>query len=176
MKKNLTLLWSSYLAFYWLNLHTIAMAATEKATVSTTGTVLKMVFALAIVLAVLALVSWGVKRMMPNTLGKASVMRVVGAANVGSRERVVVLEIAGRWLVVGVAPGQVNSIANLEIGSSPLSDAFAQESVQQTPHRQEHPLMQPLIKPFAEVLRKSAKKATSALHKTTTNGDADAEH
>ena len=34
-------------------------------------------------------------------------MKVIGAAAVGTRERVVVVEVAGQWLVVGVASGGV---------------------------------------------------------------------
>ena len=40
-------------------------------------------------------------------------MRVVGGVSVGTRERVVVLEVADTWLVVGVAPGQVQTLHTL---------------------------------------------------------------
>ncbi len=76
-----------------------------------------MVLGLAVVLAVMALISWAVKRMLPNAVSQNAVIKVIGGASVGSRERVVVLEVADRWLVVGVAQGQVNAIANLEAGA-----------------------------------------------------------
>jgi len=65
----------------------------------------------------MALVTWALKRMMPGIGGQQSAVRIVGGVSVGSRERIVVLEVAGRWLVVGVAPGRVNAIANLDIGA-----------------------------------------------------------
>jgi len=99
--------------------------AAEPVAISPSGGVLKMVLGLAVVLAVMALVTWVLKRMMPGVGGQHSVVRIVGGVSVGSRERVVVLEVAGCWLVVGVAPGQVNAIANLEIGASVASDTFA---------------------------------------------------
>ena len=40
----------------------------------------------------------------------------VGGIAVGSRERVVLLEIGEHWLVVGVAPGSVTGIATLPRG------------------------------------------------------------
>ena len=95
------------------------LCAAEVSAVSPTGGVLKMVFGLAVVLAVMALITWLLKRVMPSVGNKQSVVRVVGGVSVGSRERVVVLEVAGRWIVVGVAPGQVNRLANLEIGDTP---------------------------------------------------------
>ena len=99
----------------------IALAA-EAVPVSPTGGVLKMVIGLAVVLAVMALITWILKRMVPGVGNKQSVVRIVGGVSVGSRERVVVLEVAGRWIVVGVAAGQVSSIANLESGASNLAD------------------------------------------------------
>ena len=52
-------------------------------------------------------------------------IKVVGGVSVGTRERVVVLEVAGRWLVVGVAAGQVNAIADIEKGQEAnLGDAL----------------------------------------------------
>ncbi|PCI61100.1 MAG: flagellar biosynthetic protein FliO, partial [Methylophilaceae bacterium] len=106
--------------FYQVNV----LAAGEAVTMSPTSSILKMVMGLAVVLAVMALISWGVKRMLPNGASQNSVVKVVGGVSVGSRERVVVLEVAGRWLVVGVAQGQVSSIANLAIGSDQLGESM----------------------------------------------------
>jgi flagellar protein FliO/FliZ len=135
------------------------LAATEDAVVSPTGSVLKMVMGLAVVLAVMALISWVVKRMLPNTSGQNSAIKVVGGASVGSRERVVVLEVAGRWLVVGVAQGQVSSIANLEIGSDKLAESVEQSNATKKPNDDaiaHTAFANPMVKPFSEWLKKSA--------------------
>lgn len=97
--------------------HASLLWAAEAVAPSPTGGILKMLLGLVVVLAVMAMVTWALKRMMPGIGGQQSALRIVGGVSVGSRERIVVLEIAGRWLVVGVAPGRVNAIANLEIGS-----------------------------------------------------------
>ena len=91
----------------------LSHAAAEE--VSTTGSLLRMVLGLALVLGVMVAVAWLIKRVTPG-LKSQSVVRVVGGVSVGSRERVVVVEVAGRWLVLGVAPGQVTSLADLEPG------------------------------------------------------------
>lgn len=102
--------------------------AAEAVAISPSGGMLKMVLGLAIVLAVMALITWLLKRMMPGVGSKQSVVRIVGAVSVGSRERVVVVEVAGRWIVVGVAPGQVNGIANLEVGAVQLAESALSEN------------------------------------------------
>lgn len=134
------------------------LAATE-AVVSPTGSVLKMVMGLAVVLVVMALISWVVIRMLPNATGQNSVLKVVGGASVGSRERVVVLEVAGRWLVVGVAQGQVSAIANLEVGSDQLTASLdkTNPAVKPNDDAMTHTAYaNPIVKPFSEWLKKSA--------------------
>lgn len=102
----------------------LAIAAGE-APMSPTGGVFKMVIGLAVVLAVMALITWVLKRMVPGVGNKQSVIRIVGGVSVGSRERVVVLEVSGRWIVVGVAAGQVSRLANLESGSAKLGETIS---------------------------------------------------
>jgi len=97
-----------------------ANALAGTASTSASGGMLKTILGLAVVLGVMMLVAWLVKRFMPGVGTQNSAVRIVGGVNVGARERVVVLEIAGRWIVVGVGAGQVSSIANLE-PSTPLS-------------------------------------------------------
>ena len=100
-----------------------SVLAAEGTGMSPTGGVLKMVLGLGIVLAVMALISWVVKRMMPGVANKQSIVRVVGGVSVGSRERVVVLEVAGRWIVIGVAPGKISRLANLDVAAIQVSES-----------------------------------------------------
>jgi flagellar protein FliO/FliZ len=98
--------------------------AENVAPISPTGGVLKMIIGLVVVLAVMALITWLLKRMVPGVGSKQSVIKIVGGVSVGSRERVVVLEVSGRWIVVGVAAGQVSRLANLESGSMKVSESI----------------------------------------------------
>lgn len=137
------------------------LAATAEGGMSPTGGILKMVLGLAAVLAVMALVSWFVKRMLPGGAAQNSAVRIVGGVSVGSRERVVVLEIAGRWVVVGVASGQVSAIANLEVGAESATEQLATKTNQTAEHvavdAMTNPAaVNPLVKPFSEWMKKSA--------------------
>ncbi|NOS94865.1 MAG: flagellar biosynthetic protein FliO [Methylotenera sp.] len=131
--------------------------AAEAVAPTPTSGILKMLFGLVVVLAVMALVTWALKRMMPGIGGQQSAVRIVGGVSVGSRERIVVLEVAGRWLVVGVAPGRVNAIANLDIGATidtgvaSTTDDFNSQDATGI-----HP--QTLADSFAQRLKKSVSK------------------
>lgn len=128
-----------------------AVRAADAVAVSPSGGVLKMVLGLTVVLAVMALIAWALKRMLPGVGGQQSVVRIVGSVSVGSRERVVVVEVADRWIVVGVAPGQVNGIANLEIGDMQLTEGA---------NNQLGPGLGSFSHPFAQWLKKSTSKLT----------------
>lgn len=136
-----------------------ALAANEAVAVSPTGSILKMVMGLAVVLAVMAIISWLVKRLLPNATNQNSAVKVVGGVSVGSRERVVVLEVAGRWLVVGVAQGQVSAIANLDVGTDKLNETVAKNTAADKANENaiaHSAYANPIVKPFSEWLKKSA--------------------
>ncbi|MGH8809782.1 MAG: FliO/MopB family protein, partial [Noviherbaspirillum sp.] len=50
---------------------------------------------------------------LSQTASAASTVKVIGGVNVGSRERILVVEVAEQWIVVGVAPGRVNTLSTL---------------------------------------------------------------
>ena len=126
MKKLLTLSFVTLSFSLWVS----DVVAADAVAISPSGGILKMVLGLVVVLAVMALITWVLKHFLPGVGNKQSVIRIVGGVNVGSRERVVVVEVAGRWIVVGVAPGQVNSIANLEIGAvQPEESTLSENSI-----------------------------------------------
>jgi flagellar protein FliO/FliZ len=74
------------------------------------GGYLQMMFGLAIVLGLVGALAWLMKRVsaLPGT--GAGMIRVLGAAAVGQRERVVLVEVGETWVLLGVAPGQVRPL------------------------------------------------------------------
>ena len=92
-----------------------ALAADAPAA-SGAGAVMQMIGALGVVLTALFAVLWLLRRLSGGRLTGNAPIRTVGGIAVGSRERVVLLEIGEHWLVVGVAPGSVNGIATLPRG------------------------------------------------------------
>ena len=76
------------------------------------GSVLQVLLGLAVVLAMVFIAAWAMRRFNPNVAG-SSALRIVAGTAVGNRERVLVLEINDTWIVVGVAPGRVCGIHNM---------------------------------------------------------------
>ena len=133
------------------------LAATASAAASPTSSIFKVLFGLVAVLLVMAAITWVLKRMMPGVSGQQSVIKVVGGVSVGTRERVVVLEVAGRWLVVGVAAGQVNAIADIEKGQeTKLSDSL--QSPQEPTAKGLEGFTQSLVPQFSHWLTQSKNK------------------
>jgi flagellar biosynthetic protein FliO len=87
----------------------------------------KVVFGLILVLGLIAALAWALKKLNHAKIGNQSVAKIVGGVNVGTRERVVVIEIGGHWVVVGVAAGHVSSVANFKISDLDFSDGLEQE-------------------------------------------------
>lgn len=77
------------------------------------ASVLQMLFGLGIVLAAIAGMAWLLRRMAPGQVGTASGLRVVAAVAVGPKERVVLVDVGGQRLVLGVAPGQVSKLMEM---------------------------------------------------------------
>lgn len=87
------------------------------------GSALQMVFGLVVVLGLLLGALWLLKRISQPQGAAAGLMRVVAGVTVGARERVVILELGNSWLVLGVAPGQVTTLAEIPRQEVPTSAA-----------------------------------------------------
>lgn len=83
------------------------------------GSLVQLLGGLAVVLALLFATLWVLKRLAAPRGEAAGLLRVVAGTAVGARERVVVVEVAGSWLVLGVAPGRVTALAELPRGTLP---------------------------------------------------------
>ncbi|APV51431.1 flagellar biosynthetic protein FliO [Betaproteobacteria bacterium GR16-43] len=102
----------------------------EAASPSLLGTV----FSLAAVLALFVGAAWFAKRARGGSAARpAAHLRAVAQLSLGARERVVIVEAAGQWLVLGVAPGNVQHVATMAkpegadaVAANPLPQAFAQ--------------------------------------------------
>ncbi|HEX7864174.1 MAG TPA: flagellar biosynthetic protein FliO [Variovorax sp.] len=70
-------------------------------------------FGMAVVVGLIFLCAWLARRFGLQRLGGGQMVKVVSSAAVGQRERVVVVEVADTWLVLGVTPSQVNTLHTL---------------------------------------------------------------
>ena len=78
--------------------------------VSSGWSVFQALLGLALVLAAIYFSAWLLRRFAPGQALPGGGIRVIGGVAVGPKERLVVVEVADTWLVVGVAPGSVTPV------------------------------------------------------------------
>ncbi|MEW6133930.1 MAG: flagellar biosynthetic protein FliO [Pseudomonadota bacterium] len=90
----------------------LATASVPARAAESTAGVAGMLLSLVLILGLFVLAAWLVRRYLPQA-GKSGPVKVIGATMVGARERVVVVEVEGTWLVLGVGGGQVRTLHTL---------------------------------------------------------------
>ncbi len=90
-----------------------APSASVPAETSLTGSMVQVSLALGLVIGLIVLAAWVMRRfsLLPRTAG--GVMRVVSGVMIGQRERVVIVEVRDQWLVLGVTPQSVNVLSSM---------------------------------------------------------------
>jgi flagellar protein FliO/FliZ len=122
MMRPLTAAWGLLVLPTWAN----AANVTETApAVSAASSLLQVFVGLVAVLLLIAAAAWVAKRLGVTQVGGSGLLRVISSASVGTRERVVVVEVGESWLVVGVAPGSVNALMTLPKSDIPTPAASA---------------------------------------------------
>ena len=77
------------------------------------ASVVQMVLSLVAVIAMILGLAWMTRRMQGLRANASSELRVKATLAVGVKERVVLIEAAGRQFLIGVAPGRVSLIDTL---------------------------------------------------------------
>ncbi|MGM8849136.1 flagellar biosynthetic protein FliO [Salinicola sp. MH3R3-1] len=85
----------------------------------------KTAISLLVVIAIILGCAWLLKRLGPNRRAGTQHLRVVASTPVGQRERVVIVEVADRWLVLGVGGGQVTRLDSMDPPTPPAVDPAA---------------------------------------------------
>ena len=78
----------------------------------TGGSLLTVLLSLGLILGGFVAVAWFARRYLPG-VGAQSAIKVVASTAVGSRERVVVIEVDHTWLLLGVGGGNVRLLHTL---------------------------------------------------------------
>ena len=86
------------------------------------GSFLQVILSLILVVLLLFGSLYALKKLSAPRGAAAGLLRVIAGAAVGSRERVVVVEIGDTWLVLGVAPGNVTALHQLPRRTLPSAD------------------------------------------------------
>ena len=105
----------------------VTPVVTPAPAISAAGSLLQVFIGLIAVLLLIAATAWVAKRFGVTRSRASNVLHVISSASVGTRERVVVVEVGESWLVIGVAPGSVNALMTLPRGETPSPAATGEE-------------------------------------------------
>ena len=83
------------------------------------GAVLQTLLALVVVIGLVFGCAWLARRLglQPGSQ-RGGLIKTIGATSLGGKERVAVVEIGDRWLVLGAAPGNVRLLYDMPAGSA----------------------------------------------------------
>ncbi len=100
-------------------------AAAADGSLDVTGSVVQMLLGLGLIVGLLIASLHLLKRLGAGTGSAAGLIRLRGATAVGPRERVVLVEVADKVLVLGVAPGRVTPLHTLDAADLPPAPGAA---------------------------------------------------
>jgi flagellar protein FliO/FliZ len=113
----------------------------------TSGDIASWGISLLVVLGVFFLCIWGVRKLNGLTVNGTQKMRMLGGLSLGMREKVILLQVGKKQLVLGVTPGRIETLLVLEgedclLRDEPLSASgetgFTQRLMQAVNARPEH--------------------------------------
>jgi flagellar protein FliO/FliZ len=108
-----------------------AVPTREAGNVAPATGLLQIFLGLIAVLALMAAAAWFFKKMGPVSKGNMVPVKIVGGVSLGNRERVMVIEIADQWIVLGVTASQINTLSTM-----PKQEKLATELAAALPENQ----------------------------------------
>ena len=130
-----------------------AVVAPAPAAPSSAG-MLQVTFGLLVVVGLLFAVAWSMKKMGAGKYAAAGAVKVVGGVSIGNRERILVVEVADQWIVVGVTPASITALSTMQ----------KQEGVDLTPQI-------PLAKNFSVWLKQTIDKRAALANRTNLDSE-----
>jgi len=90
------------------------VVASSRATIEGGQSVTEVALALALIIAVIFLMAWSVRRLGGATFRANSELKVIGGLSMGARERIVLIQVGDEQLLLGVAPGRIQPLHVLD--------------------------------------------------------------
>jgi len=94
----------------------LAALAADSAPGIPVGTYLQATLALLLIVGLLLGATWAARKVSGGRLFGQGNMRVISGIALGPKERIVLVEVADSWLVVGIVPGQIRTLHTLPKG------------------------------------------------------------
>lgn len=98
-----------------------------------TAALLRAGLSLALVVALIALCAWLLRRFGGAQLGNGGQLQLLASLPLSQRERLALVEVDGRRLLLGIAPGQVSLLKDCGEGESTSPELTAPSSAAKLP-------------------------------------------
>ncbi|MGF6904416.1 flagellar biosynthetic protein FliO [Paraburkholderia sp. GAS348] len=87
------------------------------------GAVLQTIVGLLVVIGLVFACAWLARRFGLQPANRGGLVKTIGGASLGGKERVAVVEIGDTWLVLGTAPGNVRLLHTMPAGAAAIDPA-----------------------------------------------------
>ncbi len=107
-----------------------AETASAAATVAPfdTGNVLRIFIGLMVVVIAIVAIAWGLRRWGNFRVSSQGELQIIGGLSMGPRERLVLVQVGDEQLLLGVAPGRIQTLHKLERPVPVSSETAGRES------------------------------------------------
>nr|WP_236066929.1 flagellar biosynthetic protein FliO [Paraburkholderia haematera] len=92
------------------------------------GAVLQTIVGLLVVIGLVFACAWLARRFGLQPANRGGLVKTIGGASLGGKERVAVVEIGDTWLVLGTAPGNVRLLHTMPAGSASVDPVGGTQS------------------------------------------------
>jgi len=97
--------------------------ASEQAGASSTGGLFQVLLVLFVVLGLMVAAAWALRKFNATGTTPGSAIKIIGGIAVGSRERIMVVEVADQWIVVGITATNISALSTMPKQESTLSSS-----------------------------------------------------
>jgi len=98
----------------------LPVLAADSAPGISTGTYIQATLALLLIVGLLLGATWAARKVSGGRMFGQGNMRVVSGIALGPKERIVLVEVADSWLVIGIVPGQIRTLHTLPKGTDQI--------------------------------------------------------
>jgi flagellar protein FliO/FliZ len=98
--------------------------ANDQSGASSTGGLLQVLVVLFLVLGLMVAAAWLLKKFNATGVASGSTIKIISGVAVGNRERIMVIEVADQWIVIGVTTSNINLLSTMpkQINTSPIEE------------------------------------------------------
>ena len=93
--------------------------AADQAIPSSSGGIFQILFVLILVLGLMVGAAWILKRFNSSGISSPGGIKIIGGVTVGNRERIMVVEVADQWIIVGVTSTNITSLSTMPKQDTP---------------------------------------------------------